>query len=434
MNASGPGQEAAPTLAQLTTIGVGGPVARFVEPESEADFIDAVHAADRAGMPLLVIGGGSNLLAGDAAFDGVVVRDRRRGIEVLPAAETQSGQHADAGEGLVTVRADAGVNWDDFVAFCVSSGFMGVEGLSGVPGTVGASVVQNIGAYGQEVATSVVSVRVLDRASGEVDRLGRDDMRFGYRSSLLKSSMYAAPAKPADSYFPTPRYVVLSVTFALRRGTRDEVAFGQLAKALGVRVGERMPIGEIRRAVLEVRAGKGMLEDPGRYATPWMRGCKDKGNVPIEGMDEVNAPGNATGNASGDTASSDTAGPAMAGAPDFDRHSCGSFFMNPILASDVAQALPEDAPRFDATQPNGQPGVKTSAAWLIDHAGFHKGFKVRPDAHAGLSSRHTLALTNRGGATAADIAELARTIQDGVERAYGIRLVPEPVVVGMDLR
>lgn len=413
--------EQTPTLAQLTTIGVGGSVGSFVEPTSEDGFIAAVREADKAGKPLLVIGGGSNLLVSDEPFGGVVVRDKRREIKVLPSSDN----HKSADGNVALLEADAGANWDDFVAFCVSSGYMGVEGLSGVPGTVGASVVQNIGAYGQEVASSVSSVRVFDREDNVIRELSPNDMRFGYRSSALKSSMYSAPATPADRYFPTPRYAVLSVTFALQRGDTDEVGFGQLAKALGVEVGERMPVAAIRQAVLEVRASKGMLEDSARYRIAWMRGCKR--------FDDSDATDTSASVLSSEPISSSKTS-ELQGAPDFDRHSCGSFFMNPILSPDKADTLPEDAPRFKATQPNGEPGVKTSAAWLIDHAGFHKGFKVGPDALAGLSSRHTLALTNRGGAGAGDIAELARAIQDGVEREYGIRLVPEPVVVGLNLR
>ncbi|MCO6558835.1 MAG: FAD-binding protein [Bifidobacterium sp.] len=421
----------APTLAELTTIGVGGVVDRFVEPQSEKEFVAAVRDADAVGLPLLVIGGGSNLLVSDKPFHGVVVRDKRHGISVLNGNsnhETKIGEDSNTGAGksadvngnvakagagehsdTVEIVAEAGANWDDFVAYCVSSSFSGVEGLSGVPGTVGASVVQNIGAYGQEVASSVSSVRVFDRESGSVRQLERGDMHFGYRSSALKTSMYSAPATPGDKYFPTPRYVVLSVTFSLQRNETGEVAFGQLAKALGVEVGERMPISAIRNAVLKVRALKGMLEDSSRYASPWMRGCKDERNIAenndVEGVK-----------------------------PDFNRHSCGSFFMNPILTVDQAKQLPADAPRFDATLPSGELGVKTSAAWLIDHAGFHKGYKVSREAKAGLSTLHTLALTNRGGAQANDVAELARAIQNGVEDRFGIRLVPEPVVVGLDLR
>lgn len=408
-----------PTLAQLTTIGVGGAADRFVEPQSEEEFIDAVRDADTAGLPLLVIGGGSNLLVADEPFHGVVVRDARRGISVL-----DDDAHADVDAGTVAVVAQAGVNWDDFVASCIDSGFSGIEGLSGVPGSVGASVVQNIGAYGQEVASCVSSVRVFDRENQRICQLDRDEMHFGYRSSALKSSMYAAPATPAGSYFPTPRYVVLAVTFTLQRSETDEVAFDQLAKALDVEVGEQMPNSDIRQAVLKVRAAKGMLEDPSRYLLPSMRGCKNFHTFADAFSANELASRESSTNASGE-----------AGFPvDFDRHSCGSFFMNPILTKQQAAKLPPEAPQFKASLPSGEAGIKTSAAWLIDHAGFHKGYKVRPDAKAGLSTLHTLALTNRGGAHASDVEELAQTIQNGVEDQFGIRLVPEPVVVGVDLR
>lgn len=394
-----------PTLADLTTIAVGGPVDRFVEPETEEAFVSAVREADAAKLPLLTIGGGSNLLVCDEPFNGVVVRDGRRSIVVSDAKSSQLREDDD-----VEIVAEAGVNWDDFVVFCVESGFSGVEGLSGVPGTVGASVVQNIGAYGQEVASTVVSVHAFDRETGVICELSRDDMHFGYRSSALKASMYKGPAMPADHYFPTPRYVVLSVTFRLHRSDCGEVAFGQLAKALAVEVGAMMPIAQIRRVVLQVRAAKGMLEDPRRYASPWMRGCKDDRNV-AQAIDAD-----------------------MTADADYNRHSCGSFFMNPILDEQHAAKLPADAPQFDAVRSDRSRGIKTSAAWLIDHAGFAKGYKIRENAHAGLSTLHTLALTNRGGATADDIAQLAQAIQKGVETAFGVRLVPEPVVVGMTLQ
>ena len=208
--------------------------------------------------------------------------------------------------------------------------------------------------------------------------------------------------------------MVLSVTFALHHSETGVVGYGQLAKALGVEVGDRMATADIRNAVLKVRASKGMLEDSHRYLTEAMRGTKKSELVAIAHDAQRTQAGNDE--------------------PDYNRHSCGSFFMNPILTKEQAAKLPEDAPRFDATLPDGTPGVKTSAAWLIDHAGFHKGYKTSGNAAAGLSTMHTLALTNRGGATAADIAELAKTVQDGVERAYGIRLVPEPVVIGMSLK
>lgn len=399
------------SFADLTTIAVGGPIARFVEPTSRVGVIEAVEDADSKGLPLCVIGGGSNLLVADEPFDGVVVRDARRLITVPDEAAPVEG-----GERIVHVNAEAGCNWDDFVAFTVEIGLEGVEGLSGIPGTVGASVVQNIGAYGQEVATSVESVEVWDRQTKQTKDIPACEMGFGYRMSMLKASMYAAPAVPAEAFFPTPRYVVLSVTFALRHSPTGTVGYGQLAKALGVEVGDRMETGAIRSAVLKVRAAKGMLEDAGRYAQPAMAGTKRAEQIAVA----VKAQSAQYGSRSAQ--------------PDYDRHSCGSFFMNPILTPEAAAALPEDAPRFDVVLPDGSAGVKTSAAWLIDHAGFHKGFRIDPESKAGLSSLHTLALTNRGGAAAADVAALAKAVQDGVEARFGVRLVPEPVVVGLDLR
>lgn len=392
------------SFADITTIAVGGEIDRFVEPTTRVGVIEAVEEADAKGLPLFVIGGGSNVLVSDEPFHGVVVRDARRAITVPDEAAPVEGD-----DRTVHVNAEAGCNWDDFVDCCVRLGLEGVEGLSGIPGTVGASVVQNIGAYGQDVATSVESVEVWDRKDKAVKNLHADELRFGYRMSALKASMYQAPAVPAGEFFPTPRYVVLSVTFTLRHSSTGVVGYGQLAKALGVEVGDRMDTKEIRDAVLRVRAAKGMLEDATRYTRLAMQGTKK-----------------ATLVATALRAQNDT--------PDANRHSCGSFFMNPILTAEQAAMLPPEAPRFEAVLPNGEPGIKTSAAWLIDHAGFHKGYTVDDDAKAGLSTLHTLALTNRGQAGSQDIAKLAKTVQDGVEHTFGVRLVPEPVVVGFSLR
>ena len=374
------------SFADITTMGVGGPIAHFIEPTTRVGLIEAVEEADSKGLPLVVVGGGSNLLVSDKPFDGVVVRDARRLITVPDEAAPVEGE-----DRTVHVNAEAGANWDDFVAFTVELGLEGVEGLSGIPGTVGASVVQNIGAYGQEVATSVESVEVWDRDTKTTRDLTPADLRFGYRYSALKTSMYAGPGRPAGRFFPTPRYVVLSVTFALTHSDEGTVGYGQLAKALGVEVGDRMATAK-REA--------NILTDLERLAS-----LNEAAGIPV-GDDGLPA-------------------------PDYNRHSCGSFFMNPILTADQAAALPEDAPKFDATLPDGTPGTKTSAAWLIDHAGCHKGYKVDADAPASLSTQHTLALTNRGGASAADIAALARAVQQAVKSAFGVDLVPEPVCVGV---
>lgn len=413
-----------PTFADLTTIGVGGSIARFVEPNSRVAVIEAVEDADCAGLPLCVIGGGSNMLVSDESFNGVVVRDARREICVLDeAAPSEDGVDKDSGDCLVHVSAEAGCNWDDFVSHTIQLGLEGVEALSGIPGTVGASVVQNIGAYGSEVAKSVESVEVWDRKDKTTFYIGLKDLKFGYRTSVLKQSMYRAPGVPADCFFPTPRYVVLSVTFCLKHSKTGVVAHSQLAHALGVQVGDRMETSKIRREVLRVRASKGMLEDAMRYANKWMCYAKSESGVEsaisLQNEDYV----------CGDLLDGDS--------KYADRHSCGSFFMNPILTESQADLLPEDAPRFDATLPDGSKGVKTSAAWLIDHAGFHKGFRLTQNngikSEAGLSSLHTLALTNRNNAKCKDIVDLARKIIDGVYDSFGVKLVPEPVLIGINL-
>jgi UDP-N-acetylmuramate dehydrogenase len=376
-----------PTLAELTTLRVGGPADAYVEAATEAELVDAVRAADAAGEPLLVIGGGSNLLVSDEGFGGVVVRDLRSEIRI-DAEDTCGG-------GSMTVTA--GHDWDQLVERAVAQEWVGVEALSGIPGTVGAAPVQNIGAYGQEVAGVVASVRAWDRQEARFRTLALTDLGFGYRTSLLKQTMHAT-ADGGDIWYPSPRYVVLEVNLQMRLGTLSApVAYPELARRLGVQVGERAPSADVRAAVLELRAGKGMLLDD----------------------------------------------PA---APDHDRWSAGSFFTNPIVAADQADLLPADAPRFPVRSalPSRTTGpslgeidptlVKTSAAWLIEHAGFGKGFGVHgPTSSATLSTKHTLALTNRGGASAAELVELARAVRDGVLDTFGIELVPEPVLVGVAL-
>ena len=371
-----------PTLADLTTMRVGGTADEYREVGSEADFVDTIRECDAAGQPLLVLGGGSNLVVGDEGFPGVVVRDTRSGVNVA-SVDACGGASFDV---------MAGHSWDALVAQAVDSDWVGLEALSGIPGTVGAAPLQNIGAYGQEVAGAVASVRVWDRSRGEVKTLAASQLHFGYRSSALKASMSGAP------WYPSPSAIVLSVSFQVRLASLSApIAYAELARTLGVEVGTRAPSHEVRAAVLELRGRKGMLLDD----------------------------------------------PA---AVDHDRWSAGSFFTNPVVPVELADALPENAPRYPvrSARPSRTTApslgevradvVKTSAAWLIEHAGFSRGFGISgPDSLATLSTKHTLALTNRGGATAQDIVDLARVVRRGVHDRFGILLEPEPVLVGVAL-
>jgi UDP-N-acetylmuramate dehydrogenase len=344
-------ETASPTaLRDLTTLRLGGPAGRLVEARDEAAVVEGVRSADRAGEPLLVLAGGSNVVVADDGFPGTVLRIATRGIAP-----------SEGGDGRVRLEVQAGEPWDPLVARCVSDGLAGVECLSGIPGSVGATPIQNVGAYGQEVAETVRSVRALDRARDAVVELPAAECGFSYRSSAFKR---------------TPgRWVVLAVTFELERSARSApVRYAELARRLGVPLGERAPLGAVREAVLELRRGKGMLLDPA----------------------------------------------------DHDTWSAGSFFTNPVLDAAAAARLPEGAPRWPV------PGdlVKTSAAWLIEHAGFAKG---HGNGRVALSGKHPLALTNRGGASTADLLALALEVRDGVELRFGIRLVNEPVLLGCSL-
>jgi UDP-N-acetylmuramate dehydrogenase len=334
-------------LASHTTLRVGGPAAEFVVATTERELVNAVREADDLGIPVLVLGGGSNLLVSDSGFDGRVVAVRTRGVR----------SDADACGGAVA-RVAAGEGWDGFVAHAVAQGWVGVEALAGIPGLVGATPIQNVGAYGQEVAQTIASVRCWDRESGEVRTLFNRDCRFGYRTSRLKQER--------------GRWVVLEVVLQLRLGDLGApVEYAELAGRLGLDLGQRAPLGEVRDAVLGLRRGKGMVLD-------------------------------------------DT---------DHDTWSAGSFFTNPVLP--VAQ-VPDGAPAW----PQSDGSVKTSAAWLIEQAGFRRG---HGNDRAALSGKHTLALTNRGGATAADLIALAREVRDGVRVRFGVDLVNEPVLVGCAL-
>ena len=337
-------------LADHTTLRIGGPARRMIVVETETDLIDIVRDLDAAGEPLLILGGGSNMVVGDAGFDGSVIKIVTRGI----AEDTAACSGA-----VITVAA--GEVWEPLVSYAVERGWSGLEAMSGIPGLVGATPIQNVGAYGAEVSELISMVRTLDRATGQVKTFFPVECGFGYRTSRFKCD--------------PGRFLVLSVTFQLRLGSMSQpIRYPELARALDVEVGERVSTTDVREAVLALRKAKGMVL-----------------------VDD-----------------------------DHDTWSVGSFFTNPIMTPQQALDLPTGAPRF--SQPNGM--IKTSAAWLIEQAGFAKGYG---NGAARLSSKHTLSLTNRGAATAADLLRLAREIRDGVQAKFGIELVPEPVLVGCEL-
>jgi UDP-N-acetylmuramate dehydrogenase len=336
-------------LSTLTTLRVGGPATRLIEVISPAEIAWNATECDRREEPFLVLGGGSNLLVADEGFDGTVARIASRGVRARRAGDEE-----------VLVSVEAGEPWDDLVARAVDEGWVGIEALSGIPGSTGATPIQNVGAYGQEIADVCASVRTYDRARARWQTFAPEECGFAYRDSLFKQSR---------------RYVVTGVQLRLGVGKLGApVRYAELARSLGVEVGERAPLGEVREAVLALRRSKGMVLDDA----------------------------------------------------DHDTWSAGSFFTNPLLSAEQAAALPAGAPRYP--QPDGR--VKTSAAWLIEHAGFAKG---HGDGPARLSTKHTLALTNRGAARAADLLALAREVRAGVEAAYGIHLEHEPVLVGVVL-
>ena len=344
-------------LAELTTLRLGGPAARFVRAGTEEEIVEAVRAGDAAGEPLLVLAGGSNVVVADEGFPGTVVLVATRGV---------ARRAADA---RVEMTVQAGEPWDGFVERCVTEGLAGVEALSGIPGSVGATPIQNVGAYGQEVGQTVRAVRALDRGSGRIEELPAAACEFGYRTSAFKR-------RP-------DRWVVLAVAFSLEPSALGApIVYPELARALGVEPGARAPLAEVREAVLALRRRKGMVVDP-------------------EDLDSVSA---------------------------------GSFFTNPVLSPGAFAELEERArtrlgagvkpPRFP--QPDGR--VKTSAAWLIERSGFARGHG--DPAGIAISTKHTLALTNRGVGTAAQLLALARKVADGVEHEWGVALSPEPVLVG----
>ena len=325
-------------LADLTTLAVGGPIDRLIEVSDAAELVAAVREADEAGRPLLVLGGGSNVVAPDEGWPGDVVAVRSRGIE-------RSG---------TTLGVQAGESWDDLVAYTVDNGLAGMEALSGIPGSTGATPIQNVGAYGQEVAQTITAVRVYDRHEKGEGTLTPAECGFAYRDSRLKR-------EPG-------RFVVLEVTFALDASAESRpVGYAELARKLGVELGETAPLAAVRAAVLELRRGKGMVLDPA----------------------------------------------------DPDSRSAGSFFTNPIVP--LAQAV-DGCP----TWPAGDGSVKLSAAWLVQSAGFGRGTR---QGKVGTSSRHSLALTTEPGATATELMQFADRVIDAVREQFGVTLVPEPTAV-----
>ncbi|AYF98143.1 UDP-N-acetylmuramate dehydrogenase [Protaetiibacter intestinalis] len=359
-------------LADVTTLRVGGPARELRAPGTRDELVATAREVWETGEDWLLLGGGSNVVIADEGFDGTVIRVATRGIDIAVDAD---GRHA-------RVRAAAGESWDGLVAATVQAGLAGVEALSGIPGTVGAAPVQNIGAYGQELGERLVGIDFLDYATGEVLRLDARELGLGYRTSALKRGRAG---------------IVLAVELDLDAGGHSgPVAYAQLSTALGVALGDRVPLADARRAVLALRASKGMVLD----------------------------------------------------AADPDSVSAGSFFTNPIVSESFARALPAEAPRWPVADEEADrvlaPGedvpplasaeyrVKLSAAWLIERSGIARGFAL-PGSRAAISSKHTLAIVNCGGATASEIVQLAGYVQTRVLAEFGVRLQPEPVFVGVSL-
>jgi len=384
-------------LSELTTMRVGGPAERILVAHSSEDLVRYATELWDDGDPWLLLGGGSNTVVSDEGYPGAVLLVRTTGIARIDEGENPGGVH---------LRVQAGHDWDHLVATCVDRGWSGIEALSGIPGLAGAAPVQNIGAYGQELSDVLHSIEFLDRESGEVRRMTAEELQLGYRDSAIKRGLEG---------------VVLSIDLLLgdaRAGDADSgdadpaagdgplsapVRYAQLAGALGVEIGDRVPLRQLRDSVLRLRASKGMVLDP----------------------------------------------------EDHDSWSAGSFFTNPIVSEHFSRQLPAHAPRFPLGEDESAPAVtsfeelaagvplrvpqaepermvKLSAAWLIENAGVVRGFRL-PGSGAAISSKHTLAITNRGGASAADVAELARLVVQRVQQEFGVILAPEPNLYGMEL-
>ncbi len=339
-------------LADLTTFRIGGKARFFVRAETEKDIVETIEFVDSNNLDLFVLGGGSNILISDDGYQGLVLHIATRGISI----GNEKGK-------TVLVTARAGEDWDEFVEFCVKRNLAGIECLSGIPGLIGGTPIQNVGAYGQEVSETIVSVRVFDRITGKIRTMDNDDCGFGYRKSVFNST---AP----------DRYIVLSVTYALTKAGNPKIVYKDLIEEFP---GKAPTLIETRQAVCRIREKKGMLVRQGGH----------------------------------------------------DAQSAGSFFKNPLVSIDglrEIESVATDAglgvvPMFRIDQNQ----VKVPAAWLIEKAGFEKGFKK---GNAGLSTKHSLAITNRGGATASEIVTLKELIQERVKDIFGVKLIPEPNFIG----
>lgn len=337
-------------LAPLTTFKIGGNAKLFARAHSEEDVIAAFEFAAASSIPLFILGGGSNVLIADSGFDGLVLQIGIKGIREITDVEASR-------RGGMLIEAGAGEDWDGFVAYAVENAWAGVECLSGIPGLVGGTPVQNVGAYGQDVSETIVSVRCFDRETGKILTLSNSECEFQYRRSIFNSNQ-------------RDRFIVLNVLFMLRPNGTPKIAYRDLVDRFE---GREASLAEVRDAVMEIRRSKSMVIDP----------------------------------------------------TDPNSRSAGSFFKNPLVSVEVFQELRtsfHDVPYFEAGDQ-----VKIPAAWLIERAGFSKGFVA---GEAGISSKHTLAIINRGSARAEEVVVLMKRITGAVEREFGIELAPEPIFVG----
>jgi UDP-N-acetylmuramate dehydrogenase len=392
-------------LADYTTLRLGGPAARFVSAASEDELIATVRKADAEAEPVLVLGGGSNLVVADEGFPGVVVLAGTRGAEFAAAADGADG---------ADVTVAAGHDWDDFVQECLAGGLSGVECLSGIPGRAGATPIQNVNAYGQDVADTITSVRVYDRLSDQVVVMSAADCGFGYRTSVFKRQ--AAEAGRGGALNPasaTGRFVILAVTFRLPSSALSApVRYGELSRVLGITEGGRAPAAAARDAVLELRRGKGMVL---AEADPDTRSAGSFFTNPVVSAAQYSEL------AARIAGGGEAAGCAAAGCAAVGGEAAGGAPVGGGKAS---------MPHWPAS--DGQ--VKLSAAWLIESAGFSKGWRLPGDPDgAQISTKHALALTNPGQATTAGLIRLAREIKAGVLSTFGVTLTNEPVLVGVEL-